>query len=83
MNRNIRISILLFLIAALGLGIYFYNNRLNQDVNILLMGVDSSDQYTHHADTIIVVHFAVQQKKVTFVSIPRDTKVITAGKAEK
>lgn len=67
--------ILLLLILGIGAGMYLYNNRLKQDVNILLMGVDSSDKYTHHADTMIVVHFAVKQKKITFVSIPRDTKV--------
>ncbi|OGF46943.1 MAG: hypothetical protein A2231_10350 [Candidatus Firestonebacteria bacterium RIFOXYA2_FULL_40_8] len=83
MKKGIRLAVIILLIAVLGTGIYFYNNRLEQDVNILLMGVDSSDPYTHHADTMIVVHFAVKAKKVTFVSIPRDTKVIYRGKARK
>jgi LCP family protein required for cell wall assembly len=83
MKKGIKLLIVLLLLPALGVGTYFYNNRLGQDVNILLMGVDSSDLYTHHADTMIIVRFEVKAKKVTFVSIPRDTKVTYRGKARK
>ena len=75
--------IVILLLAGLGAGVYFYANRLRQDVNILLLGIDSSDEYTHHADTIMVLHFSVKQKKLKFVSIPRDTRVIYRGKTRK
>lgn len=83
MRWIIIIIIALLLIAGTGTGLYLYNNRLEQDVNILLMGTDSSDEYTHHADTLIVVHFSVIQKKITFISIPRDTRVIYRKKTRK
>jgi LCP family protein required for cell wall assembly len=75
--------ILALLLAILGAVVYLYNNRLAQNVNILLLGVDSSDKYTRHADTIMVMRFEVKKKKITFISIPRDTKVIYRGKARK
>ncbi|OGF45175.1 MAG: hypothetical protein A2452_12585 [Candidatus Firestonebacteria bacterium RIFOXYC2_FULL_39_67] len=83
MKKGVKLFLILVFVLALGAGVYFYNNRLEQDVNILLMGVDSSDPYTHHADTMIVVHFAVKDKKVAFISIPRDTKVTYRSKARK
>ncbi|MCX5777222.1 MAG: LCP family protein [Candidatus Firestonebacteria bacterium] len=75
--------ILALLLAIMGAAVYLYNNRLAQNVNILLLGVDSSDKYTRHADTIMVMRFEVKKKKITFISIPRDTKVIYRGKARK
>ena len=83
MKKGVKLLLILLILVLAGAGIYFYNNRLEQDVNILLMGVDSSDPYTHHADTMLIVHFEVKAKKVTFVSIPRDTKVTYRGKARK
>ncbi|MFH1074633.1 MAG: LCP family protein [Candidatus Firestonebacteria bacterium] len=83
MKKGMKLLVIFFLLLIAGLGVYLYNNRLEQDVNILLMGVDSSDPYTRHSDTMIIVHFEIKAKKITFVSIPRDTKVTYRGKARK
>ena len=83
MKKLLKYIVILLVLAGIGACIFLYSNRLEQDVNILLMGIDSSDKFTHHADTMIVVHFAVKEQRVIFVSIPRDTKVTYRGKARK
>jgi len=58
--------------------------KLNQHLNILVMGVDSNGDnckrfLNTRSDTIMVVSFNPDIKKVGVLSIPRDTRVKIAG----
>ncbi len=52
------------------------------NINILMMGIDSVEG-THRSDTIFVLGVNPSKKKVTMLSIPRDTRVIIENKARK
>lgn len=52
------------------------------NINILMMGIDSVEG-THRSDTIFVLGVNPSKKKVTMLSIPRDTRVLVENKARK
>ncbi len=52
------------------------------NINILVMGIDSVEG-THRSDTIFVLGVNPSKGKITMLSIPRDTRVITENKARK
>jgi LCP family protein required for cell wall assembly len=52
------------------------------NINFLVMGVDSVDG-THRADTIFVFGVNPAKKRVSMISIPRDTRVMINSKARK
>ncbi len=52
------------------------------NINVLIMGIDSVEG-THRTDTIFVLGVNPSKKKVTMLSIPRDTRVIIENKARK
>jgi len=48
------------------------------EMNILLLGIDAT-KGVRRSDTVMVVHIDPRQKKVSVVSIPRDTLVVIPG----
>ncbi len=52
------------------------------NINVLILGVDSVDG-THRADTIFVLGINPAKKRVSMLSIPRDTRVLINGRARK
>lgn len=60
------------------------DERLNERINILLLGIDDGDSEAaetepKRTDAIILLSFDPQNNKVAVLSIPRDTKVILPG----
>lgn len=72
--------IIIFVVIFVVIYIYF---TINNNINILILGIDSSDKYTHHADTIMLIIFNPKNSKISFISIPRDTLVEYKGKRMK
>jgi len=52
------------------------------NINVLVLGVDSVDG-THRADTIFVLGINPAKKRISMLSIPRDTRVLINGRARK
>lgn len=63
--------------------------NINEPVNILLLGVDAGDYENKsgnspkRSDTIMLVRYNPENKKVYMLSIPRDTKINANGHTEK
>ncbi|MFH1823987.1 MAG: LCP family protein [Candidatus Firestonebacteria bacterium] len=75
--KIIKLLIIIVVLVFIVLLVWF---KINKDMNVLILGVDSSDKYTHHADTIMLMSFNTKESKIIFVSIPRDTLVSFRGK---
>lgn len=60
------------------------NNKLNQRINILLIGVDDGDpdnpDSPRRSDTMMVVSIDPENKAVNLLSIPRDSRVMIPGR---
>jgi polyisoprenyl-teichoic acid--peptidoglycan teichoic acid transferase len=60
---------------------------ISHPVNVIVMGVDrvegsqpgSPESFTGRSDTMLLVHLDAQERKVTLLSIPRDTQVKVAN----
>ncbi|MGM0471875.1 MAG: LCP family protein [Bacillota bacterium] len=58
-------------------------NLLSQDsINFLLLGTDAVEEETTRSDVIIVASFAPESKKLSLLSLPRDTKVEIPGESK-
>jgi polyisoprenyl-teichoic acid--peptidoglycan teichoic acid transferase len=78
MIRLIKLVFILALIALLGF--FIFKLRFAGDVNIVVLGVDSVEKYSHHSDTIVVMCFKPGKKSFSLLSVPRDTLVDYKGR---
>lgn len=78
--KIIKLLIIIVVLICVVILIWF---NINKDINILILGTDSSDKYTHHTDTIILMSFNIKESKINFISIPRDTLIEYRGKKVK
>lgn len=69
-GRKAVIALAIILIVALVF-------ELTKKVDIVIIGVDNVDNYSKHADTIIIGSFSPFKKNIEVVSIPRDTLVMS------
>lgn len=93
-KKKVIISILLLLFALVITGGWSLWSLFNNDkivdekgkfkdrINILLLGIDSKLDIRSRADTIILASLDTQNKKISLLSIPRDTLVDIPGHRE-
>lgn len=58
------------------------DNRKSGNSNFLMLGVDEVEG-THRTDTIILMGLVPAERKISVLSIPRDTRVIVDGRSRK
>jgi len=57
--------------------------RAKEEINFLLLGLDARGGGAGRTDTIMVVNFDPAEKRITLLSIPRDTRVMLKGSYDK
>ena len=71
-------TILFLLIVTAAVWVYFAG--ISGSYNVLLIGADEVEKYSRHSDTIILASCNMKEKKITLLSIPRDTLVYYNGR---
>lgn len=54
--------------------------KITKPLSLLILGIDGNGEIGNRSDAIIVMTINPKDKKKTFVSIPRDTRVMISGK---
>jgi len=57
--------------------------RAKEEINFLLLGLDARRDGAGRTDTIMAVNFDPAEKRITLLSIPRDTRVMLKGSYDK
>lgn len=81
------LAVVLFIIAGISYAIFSGDSKTGADltspakgkINILVLGVDERDDDVGRSDTTFVVTIDTNAKKVTMLSIPRDSRVKIPG----